>query len=124
MVVMLVDKFCNHFTSICGFVFDIWAEWHMLILSPIFLLFLIPVVVLIFLYGTALFLYIYRHRRRQIYDAYASNFWEGARIAVAAFYDAQATLWHGRPIFNFCIFLLNKNVNKTILSSTFFIYVH
>lgn len=68
----------------------------MVILSPIVLLFLVPGIVLVLLYGTAFFLYIYRHRRRQIFDAYASNFWEGARISVASFFDAQATLWHGR----------------------------
>eukprot|EP00794_Sanderia_malayensis_P004609 gene4609-5215_t len=95
---LVVHTFCNHFTSICGLVFDIWTEWHIVILSPIFLMFLLPLMTLFLLYGTALFLYIYKHRRRQIFDACASNFWEGARIAVAAFYDAQATLWHGYEV--------------------------
>ena len=93
---IMVAAVSNHLTTICIFVLDLWLEWHMVILSPIVLLFILPGFILILLYGTALFLHIYQHRRRQIYDAYASNFWEGARSSVAAFYDAQATLWHGK----------------------------
>lgn len=93
---MLATTVCNHLSTLCVFVLELWMEWHMVILSPIVLLFLLPGFILILLYGTALFLHIYQHRRRQIYDAYASNFWEGARSSVAAFYDAQATLWHGK----------------------------
>ena len=107
----LVATVCNHLSTICIFFLDLWLEWHMVILSPIVLLFILPGFILILLYGTALFLHIYQHRRRQIYDAYASNFWEGARSSVAAFYDAQATLWHGkfRQYFyeTFCSLFLN-----------------
>ena len=97
---MYFRTFCNNFSGACEFVFQLWSDWHMVILSPIFLgfcvVFILPVFVLIFLYGTVVFLHVYRHRRRQIYDAYAANFWDAARLAVAAFYDAQATIWNGK----------------------------
>ena len=101
---VLATTVCSHLSTLCIIVYDIWIQWHMVILSPIVLLFILPGFILILLYGTALFLHIYQHRRRQIYDAYASNFWEGARSSVAAFYDAQATLWHGK--FELILFLL------------------
>lgn len=48
------------------------------------------------MYATVVFLHVYRHRRRQIYDAYSENFWDGAKQAIAAVLDAQATYWNGR----------------------------
>lgn len=67
----------------------------MILLSPFVVVFVYPVIFLIMMYGSAVFLYVYRHRRLQIYDAYVGNFWDGAQQMVAAFFDAHGTLWHG-----------------------------
>lgn len=50
---------------------------------------------MIIMYSSAVFLRVYRHRRRAIFDAYAENFWDGAKQAVAAFVDAHGEHWHG-----------------------------
>ena len=68
----------------------------MILLSPFVVVFVYPVVLPIMMYGSAVFLHVYRKRRRQIYDAYADNFWDGAQQTVAAFFDAHGTLWHGK----------------------------
>lgn len=77
-----------------------WAtckmDWLMLLLSPFVIVFIYPVIFLITMYGGAVFLHVYRHRRRQIYDAYADNFWDGGQQTIAAVFDAHGTLWHGK----------------------------
>ncbi|CAH3161905.1 unnamed protein product [Porites lobata] len=70
-------------------------DWLMLLLSPFVIVFIYPVIFLITMYGGAVFLHVYRHRRRQIYDAYADNFWDGGQQTIAAVFDAHGTLWHG-----------------------------
>lgn len=67
----------------------------MILLSPFVVVFVYPVVLLIMMYGSAVFLHVYRHRRREIYDAYTGNFWEGAMQTVAAVFDSHGSLWHG-----------------------------
>ena len=71
-------------------------DWLMLLLSPFVIVFIYPVIFLITMYGGAVFLHVYRHRRRQIYDAYADNFWDGGQQTIAAVFDAHGTLWHGK----------------------------
>lgn len=68
----------------------------MILLSPFVVVFVYPVVLLMMMYGSAVFLHVYRHRRSQIYDAYTGNFWDGAQQTVAAVFDAHGTLWHGK----------------------------
>lgn len=83
-----------------------WAtckmDWLMLLLSPFVIVFIYPVIFLITMYGGAVFLHVYRHRRRQIYDAYADNFWDGGQQTIAAVFDAHGTLWHGKWFVLFC----------------------
>ena len=71
-------------------------DWLMLLLSPFVVVFVYPAVLLMMMYGSAVFLHVYRHRRREIYDAYTGNFWEGAMQAVAAVFDSHGSLWHGK----------------------------
>lgn len=70
-------------------------DWLMILLSPFVVVFVYPVVLLIMMYGSAVFLHVYRHRRREIYDAYTGNFWDGAMQTVAAVFDSHGSLWHG-----------------------------
>lgn len=78
-----------------GFRFVRKMDWLMLLLSPFVVAFVYPVVLLIMMYGSAVFLHVYRHRRREIYDAYTDNFWDGAMQTVAAVFDSHGSLWHG-----------------------------
>lgn len=71
-------------------------DWLMILISPFVIVFIYPVIILITMYGGAVFLHVYRHRRRQIYDAYADNFWDGGQQTIAAVFDAHGTLWHGK----------------------------
>jgi len=76
----------------------LWLRW---LVSPLFLTFVIlPSLILVFIYITAIVLYIYRaHRRRLIsrMQDYVEqgDFWTAGRELVATLWDAHAWLWHG-----------------------------
>jgi len=76
----------------------LWIRW---LLSPIFLCFVIlPSLILVFIYISAIILYIYRiHRLRllnRIQDSVGQgDFWTAGREIVATLWDAHAWLWHG-----------------------------
>ncbi|CAC5367261.1 Transmembrane protein 68 [Mytilus coruscus] len=72
-------------------------KWVLWVLYPIVISFLLPLIILLFFYGMALFLHVhnYRHRLR---EAYSQDFWDGARKTVSAFWDGQARIWHGYEI--------------------------
>ena len=78
--------------------YAIFLKWLM---SPIILTFLIlPCVILVLIYVSALVLYIYRvHRRRLIRRlteyAEAGDIMKGGREIVATIWDSHAWLWHG-----------------------------
>ncbi|CAH1773693.1 unnamed protein product [Owenia fusiformis] len=48
----------------------------------------------------AIFLHIYKYRHK-LKDAYAKDFWDGARKTLAALWDAQGWIWHGYEIHGF-----------------------
>ncbi|XP_048582936.1 transmembrane protein 68-like [Nematostella vectensis] len=66
--------------------------WLYIALSPFVAVFIYPVIVLLAMYSAALFVNVYLHRRRQLYDAYSENFWIGATQTVV---DAHGEFWHG-----------------------------
>ena len=68
-----------------------WVVW---VIYPIVVSFVLPGVVLLFVYCSALFLHVYRYRHR-LRQAYSHDFWLGAKKTVAAFWDGQARIWHG-----------------------------
>lgn len=76
--------------------FDIYyMKWLVWVLYPLILTFLLPAVIVIFLYASALFLQLYR-LRKYFLDVYHMDFWNGARQIVAALWDAQGNIWHGK----------------------------
>ncbi|XP_064625339.1 DGAT1/2-independent enzyme synthesizing storage lipids-like [Lineus longissimus] len=81
------------------------SDWHYLawivwLLYPIIISFLLPVLLVIFLYASALFLVIYRQRHR-LKDAYQKNFWDGAKNTLAAIWDGHGRVWHGYEVDGF-----------------------
>lgn len=69
-------------------------KWVLWVVYPIIISFLLPLLILLFLYASALFLNLYNYRQR-LREAYERDFWDGARKTLAALWDGQARLWHG-----------------------------
>jgi len=75
-----------------------YARWLGWLFTPIIITFVLPAIILILLYLSALFLHIYKWHRHRIREAYEHDFWEGARKTLAALWDAQGWLWHGYEV--------------------------
>lgn len=71
-----------------------WVAW---LIYPVVLSFLLPLVIPVCLYCCAIFLHVYQYRCR-LRDAYAHDFWDGAKNTVAVFWEAQGRIWHGHEI--------------------------
>lgn len=81
-----------HYLDVYYFGWLAWVFW------PLVITFVLPSVLLLLVYGSALFLQVYR-LRHHIKDAYAMDPWTGARQMLCVFWDAQGHLWHGESIF-------------------------
>ncbi|XP_015785727.1 transmembrane protein 68 [Tetranychus urticae] len=78
-----------------------YLQWLIWLLSPIVISFLLPLTILLFFYCSALFLHVYRHRNRitAIKEAVrAGDYWDGARQAIATFWDAHGWIYHGYEV--------------------------
>ncbi|XP_014675669.1 PREDICTED: transmembrane protein 68-like [Priapulus caudatus] len=72
-----------------------YMRWVLWLITPVIIVLLLPLIIMILLYGSALFLTIHKHRHR-LYEVLESrDVWEGARCALASFWDAWGWLWHG-----------------------------
>lgn len=85
-----------------------YIKWVLWVIYPIILSFLLPLLLLVFIYGSALFLQLYR-RRHRLRDAYARDFWNGARNTLAAVWEGQGRIWHGTIPFILFAFNFYKN---------------
>ncbi|VIO86648.1 Uncharacterized protein BM_BM14788 [Brugia malayi] len=74
-----------------------YLEYLIWLFLPLFVAFILPAILLLFIYGCVIFLHIYGLRNR-IREAYASSLWDGARISIASFWDAVGYVWHGYEI--------------------------
>ena len=70
-------------------------KWVLWVIYPIIISFFLPLILLGFLYCSALFLHVYQYRHR-LRTAYGQDFWDGAKKTVGAFWDGQARIWHGK----------------------------
>ncbi|KAL5016644.1 hypothetical protein ScPMuIL_006233 [Solemya velum] len=77
-----------------------YLTWVLWVVYPIVISFLLPLFILIFLYASAIFLHVYHYRHR-LRDAYAKDFWDGARKTLSAVWVGQARIWHGYEIHGF-----------------------
>ncbi|PIK50385.1 Transmembrane protein 68 [Apostichopus japonicus] len=59
--------------------------------------FILPCMILLMLYGTILFLHLYK-ARHSLKDAYTRSLWDGARLTVATFWEGHGKIWHGYEI--------------------------
>lgn len=56
--------------------------------------FLLPTLIIALLYFSIIFLHVYRYRR-PLRDAYARDFWDGARYTLALLWTGHGRVWHG-----------------------------
>ncbi|CAF1069787.1 unnamed protein product, partial [Didymodactylos carnosus] len=79
----------------------IYLAWLWGLFKPLCLvllaLWLLPATILLFLYGSSLFLLIYKHWNR-LKAAYSEDLWFGAINTLAVFWELQATIWHGYEV--------------------------
>lgn len=74
--------------------------WRLYVMSPfVVTFFILPMLLIIYLYLSALLLFVYR-RRKPIIDAFHQrNIWEGYRQTMAAFWSGHGWIWHGMKLF-------------------------
>uniref|UniRef100_A0A915KKA9 Phospholipid/glycerol acyltransferase domain-containing protein n=1 Tax=Romanomermis culicivorax TaxID=13658 RepID=A0A915KKA9_ROMCU len=72
----------------------LWLFW---LFAPILIVFIIPLILAVFVYGCAFFLHVYK-QRNYLREAYSVDVWHGARMTIAAFWDAQGWIWHGHEV--------------------------
>ena len=85
--------------DVAGLDADLLLEYISLVWYPIVCFLVLPVVILILLYASALFLTIYKWRS-ELHEAYHHNFWDGARQTLAVLWEAQAPVWHGELLYD------------------------
>ncbi|NXU88713.1 TMM68 protein, partial [Xiphorhynchus elegans] len=64
------------------------------VLFPLTLVFILPGVLLILFYASALFVHIYK-RKNELKEAYSCDVWVGAREMLATLWDGHGRIWHG-----------------------------
>uniref|UniRef100_A0A0N4ZDH7 PlsC domain-containing protein n=1 Tax=Parastrongyloides trichosuri TaxID=131310 RepID=A0A0N4ZDH7_PARTI len=97
-----------------GVDFD-YIEYLLWLFFPIIVAFVLPILLLIFIYGCVIFLHIYALRNR-LREAYETSVWDGARVSIASFWDAIGSIWHGYEV--------NGLENIPEDGSALFVYYH
>ncbi|XP_064486569.1 DGAT1/2-independent enzyme synthesizing storage lipids-like [Ornithodoros turicata] len=74
-----------------------YFNWLVWLFTPVVVAFILPLLIIFLLYISILFLHLYRHRLR-LRDAYARDFWDGARYTLALLWSGHAWIWHGYEV--------------------------
>lgn len=73
--------------------FTLWLSWC---LAPLLITFLLPLIIVLLLYVTALILYIYKLHWDNLKTTFGrGDRWESARKTAGAVWDAHGWIWHG-----------------------------
>ncbi|XP_018415629.1 PREDICTED: transmembrane protein 68 [Nanorana parkeri] len=75
-----------------------YLDYLMWVFTPLILVFILPFLIVIFLYLSILFLHVYK-RKNELKEAYSNSIWDGARKTLATLWDGHATIWHGYEIY-------------------------
>ncbi|XP_026061775.1 transmembrane protein 68-like isoform X2 [Carassius auratus] len=104
--------FENGSISFLSCLLHVWEEWAGLgqledylsflqyllwVFTPLAIVFILPFLIVIFLYLSILFLHVYK-RKNQLREAYSYNLWDGARKTLATLWDGHGAIWHGYEI--------------------------
>jgi len=71
-----------------------FLEYLVWVFTPLAVVFILPFLIVIFLYLSILFLHVYK-RKIQLREAYSNNLWDGARKTLATLWDGHGAIWHG-----------------------------
>ncbi|XP_068093493.1 DGAT1/2-independent enzyme synthesizing storage lipids [Hyperolius riggenbachi] len=74
-----------------------YLKYLLWVFTPLIVVFILPFVIVIFLYLSILFLHVYK-RKNELKEAYSNSIWDGARKTLATLWDGHATIWHGYEI--------------------------
>uniref|UniRef100_A0A1L8DYJ6 Putative phosphate acyltransferase n=1 Tax=Nyssomyia neivai TaxID=330878 RepID=A0A1L8DYJ6_9DIPT len=93
--------FLRYFANFLGEYIDLdYSIWLYRLLTPLLITFLLPLIFVVLIYFTSIFLYVYKLHRRIIMQAVSSDldFWNVGRKIVSAVWDAHAWLYHGYEV--------------------------
>jgi len=74
-----------------------FLEYLLWVFTPLAIVFILPFLIVIFLYLSILFLHLYK-RKNQLREAYSNNLWDGARKTLATLWDGHGAIWHGMAL--------------------------
>lgn len=74
-----------------------FLEYLLWVFTPLAIVFILPFLIVIFLYLSILFLHVYK-RKNQLREAYSNNLWDGARKTLATLWDGHGAIWHGMAL--------------------------
>ncbi|XP_026728370.1 transmembrane protein 68 isoform X2 [Trichoplusia ni] len=75
--------------------YSLWLTWF---LMPVIVTFLLPAVIIVLIYISAIIFHLYRLYRMKVVDGVQPDWKQAARLAVCALWDAHGWLWHGYDI--------------------------
>ncbi|XP_072267295.1 DGAT1/2-independent enzyme synthesizing storage lipids isoform X2 [Pyxicephalus adspersus] len=75
-----------------------YLDYLMWVFTPLIIVFILPFLIVIFLYLSILFLHVYK-RKNELKEAYSNSIWDGARKTLATLWDGHAAIWHGYEIY-------------------------
>ncbi|CAH0696366.1 unnamed protein product [Spodoptera exigua] len=75
--------------------YSLWLTWF---LMPVIVTFLLPAVIIVLIYISAIIFHLYRLYRMNVVDGVQPDWKHAARLAVCALWDAHGWLWHGYDI--------------------------
>lgn len=93
--------------------FTLWLSW---LLMPLLITFLLPLVIVMLLYITALILYIYKLHGARLRNLPGTDWRTAARNVVAVIWDAHGWIWYGYEVLGM------ENIPKD--ESVLFVYYH
>ncbi|RWS30023.1 transmembrane protein 68-like protein [Leptotrombidium deliense] len=80
-----------------------FVKWLIWLFTPIIVTFILPFLILVLFYVSALIVHIYKHRSKlQIVKeaCVKGDYFDGARMLIAYIWDAHGCIWHGYEIVN------------------------
>ncbi|XP_048001108.1 transmembrane protein 68 isoform X2 [Leguminivora glycinivorella] len=75
--------------------YSLWLTWF---LMPVVVTFLLPAVIIVLIYVSAIIFHLYRLYRLRVADGVQNDWRQAARLTVCALWDAHGWLWHGYDI--------------------------
>ncbi|XP_026320956.1 transmembrane protein 68 isoform X2 [Hyposmocoma kahamanoa] len=75
--------------------YSLWLTWF---LMPVIVTFLLPALIFILIYISAIIFHLYRLYRLRVVNGVQADWRQAARLAVCALWDAHGWLWHGYEI--------------------------